>query len=57
MNLNYLDFEQPIAELQKKIDELRFVANGSEINIVDQIQQLGIVPSDDELAARTPKRG
>ncbi len=40
MNLNYLDFEQPIAELQKKIDELRFVANGSEINIADQIQQL-----------------
>jgi len=40
MNLNYLDFEQPIAELQKKIDELRFVANGSEINIADQIHQL-----------------
>src|SRR5689334_14236534 len=42
MNLNYLDFEQPIAELQKKIDELRFVANGSEINIADQIQQLEV---------------
>jgi acetyl-CoA carboxylase carboxyl transferase subunit alpha len=40
MNLNYLDFEQPIAEMQKKIDELRFVANGSEVNIADQIQQL-----------------
>jgi acetyl-CoA carboxylase carboxyl transferase subunit alpha len=40
MNLNYLDFEQPIAELQKKIDELRFVANGSEVNIADQIHQL-----------------
>jgi acetyl-CoA carboxylase carboxyl transferase subunit alpha len=40
MNLNYLDFEQPIAELQKKIDELRFVANGSEVNIADQITQL-----------------
>jgi acetyl-CoA carboxylase carboxyl transferase subunit alpha len=40
MNLNYLDFEQPIAELQKKIDELRFVANGSEVNIADQISQL-----------------
>jgi acetyl-CoA carboxylase carboxyl transferase subunit alpha len=40
MNLNYLDFEQPIAELQKKIDELRFVANGSEVNIADQIGQL-----------------
>ncbi|HUR39864.1 MAG TPA: acetyl-CoA carboxylase carboxyltransferase subunit alpha [Verrucomicrobiae bacterium] len=42
MNLNYLDFEQPIAELQKKIDELRFVANGSEINIADQISQLEV---------------
>ncbi len=40
MNLNYLDFEQPIAELQKKIDELRFVANGSEVDIADQITQL-----------------
>jgi acetyl-CoA carboxylase carboxyl transferase subunit alpha len=40
MNLNYLDFEQPIADLQRKIDELRFVANGSEVNIADQIQQL-----------------
>jgi acetyl-CoA carboxylase carboxyl transferase subunit alpha len=40
MNLNFLDFEQPIAELQKKIDELRFVANGSEVNIADQIRQL-----------------
>jgi len=42
MNLNYLDFEQPIAELQKKIDELRFVANGSEVNINEQIQQLEV---------------
>ena len=42
MNLNYLDFEQPIAELQKKIDELRFVANGSEVNIADQIRQLEV---------------
>ena len=42
MNLNYLDFEQPIAELQRKIDELRFVANGSEVNIADQIRQLEV---------------
>ncbi len=40
MNLNYLDFEQPIADLQKKIDELRFVADGSEVNIAEQIHQL-----------------
>ena len=42
MNLNFLDFEQPIAELQKKIDELRYVANGSEVNIADQIHQLEV---------------
>ena len=42
MNLNYLDFEQPIADLQRRIDELRFVANGSEVNIADQIRQLEV---------------
>jgi len=29
--VNYLDFEQPIADLQKKIDELRFMTGGSEL--------------------------
>ena len=33
MNLDYLDFEQPIAELESKIDELRLVGNDSDINI------------------------
>ena len=41
MNLNFLDFEQPIAELEAKIEELRFVGNDSEINISDEIQKLG----------------
>ena len=40
VNLNYLDFEQPIAELQKKIDDLRFAAEGSDVNIAEQIRQL-----------------
>jgi len=40
MNLNFLDFEQPIAELEAKIEELRFVDNDSEINISDEIQKL-----------------
>ena len=30
MNLNFLDFEQPIAELEAKIDELRYVGDDSE---------------------------
>ncbi len=40
MYLNYLDFEQPIAELQAKIDELRLVGKDSEINISDEISKL-----------------
>src|SRR5690242_3123440 len=40
MNLNYLDFEQPLADLQKKIDELRFVADGSEVNLSEEVRRL-----------------
>ena len=40
MNLNFLDFEQPIAELQQKIEELRYVADGSEVNLTEEIQKL-----------------
>ncbi|MDT8384300.1 MAG: acetyl-CoA carboxylase carboxyl transferase subunit alpha [Gammaproteobacteria bacterium] len=40
MNLNFLEFEQPIAELEAKIEELRYVGNDSEINISDEISRL-----------------
>ena len=40
MNPNYLDFEQPIAELEAKIEELRFVGDDSEINLGDEITKL-----------------
>lgn len=40
MDLNFLDFEQPIAELAAKIDELRHVGVGDEINISDEIARL-----------------
>ena len=40
MDLKFLDFEQPIAELEAKIDELRFVGDDSEINISDEIERL-----------------
>ena len=40
MNPNYLDFEQPIAELESKIDELRLVVGGSEINLSEEIDRL-----------------
>ncbi len=40
MNLNFLDFEQPIAELEAKIEELRYVGSDNEINISEEIQRL-----------------
>jgi len=40
MNLNYLDFEQPIAALQQKIEELRFATAGSEVNLSEEISLL-----------------
>jgi acetyl-CoA carboxylase carboxyl transferase subunit alpha len=42
MDLKFLDFEQPIAELEAKIDELRFVGDDSEVNINDEIARLKI---------------
>lgn len=40
MNPNYLDFEQPIADLEAKIEELRMVGNDTDINITDEINRL-----------------
>ena len=40
MDPNFLEFEQPIAELQAKISELRYVTDDSEINISDEITTL-----------------
>ncbi|OGT26009.1 MAG: acetyl-CoA carboxylase carboxyltransferase subunit alpha [Gammaproteobacteria bacterium RIFCSPLOWO2_02_FULL_42_14] len=40
MNLDYLDFEQPIAELEEKIEELRRVSTDQDINITDEINKL-----------------
>ncbi len=40
MPLSFLDFEQPIAELEAKIDELRFVSNDAEVNIGEEIARL-----------------
>lgn len=40
MNLNFLDFEQPIAELEAKIEELRYVGDDSEINLSEEILRL-----------------
>lgn len=40
MDLNFLDFEQPIAELEAKIKELRNVQSDNNINISDALKQL-----------------
>ena len=69
MNPNYLDFEQPIAELEMKIEELKSVVDDSEININDEIDRLkakshkltqsiynGLSPWDIVRVARHPLR-
>ena len=38
---NFLDFEQPIAELETKIEELRYVQTESAVDITEEIEQLG----------------
>ncbi|MFN3843554.1 MAG: acetyl-CoA carboxylase carboxyltransferase subunit alpha [Rehaibacterium terrae] len=48
MNPNFLDFEQPIAELEAKIQELRHASHGPAVNIEDEIQRL-----QEKLKART----
>src|SRR5262245_21342787 len=40
MDLNFLDFEQPIAELEAKIDELKFLGSDAEINIGEEVARL-----------------
>jgi len=40
MAVSFLDFEQPIAELEAKIEELRHVTSETEVNIQDEIGRL-----------------
>jgi acetyl-CoA carboxylase carboxyl transferase subunit alpha len=40
MQLNFLEFEKPIAELEAKIEELRHVGDDSAVNISEEIQRL-----------------
>ncbi|WPL17619.1 Acetyl-coenzyme A carboxylase carboxyl transferase subunit alpha [Thiorhodovibrio winogradskyi] len=40
MDLNFLEFEQPVAELAAKIEELRHVGDDNEINIAEEIEHL-----------------
>ncbi len=38
--MNFLEFEQPIAELQAKIEELRYVNDDSDLNVGEEISRL-----------------
>ncbi|MEM9314969.1 MAG: acetyl-CoA carboxylase carboxyltransferase subunit alpha [Pseudomonadota bacterium] len=40
MNPNYLDFEQPIADLEVKIEELQHVGSDAELNLSKEIDEL-----------------
>ena len=40
MKTNFLEFEQPIAELESKIDELRYVQDDSAVDISEEIERL-----------------
>ncbi len=40
MNPNYLDFEQPIADLEAKIEELQLVSADNDLNITEEISKL-----------------
>jgi acetyl-CoA carboxylase carboxyl transferase subunit alpha len=40
MAMNFLEFEQPIAELEAKIEELKFLGADSEVSITDEVRRL-----------------
>ena len=40
MALNFLEFEQPIAELEAKIEELKFLGTDASLNIAEEVKRL-----------------
>ncbi len=40
MAMNFLEFEQPIAELEAKIEELKFIGTDASVNITEEIKRL-----------------
>ena len=40
MKTTFLDFEQPVAELESKIEDLRFVQDDSAVDISEEIRRL-----------------
>ncbi len=39
-SMHFLEFEKPIAELESKIEELRHLADGGDLNIADEVKKL-----------------
>lgn len=57
MKTSFLDFEQPIAELEAKIEQLRFVQDDSAVDISEEIarlEQKGVQMTKDLYAKLTP---
>jgi acetyl-CoA carboxylase carboxyl transferase subunit alpha len=42
MALNFLEFEQPIAELEAKIEELKFLGSDASLNIAEEVKRLQV---------------
>ena len=40
MSRQFLEFEQPIEELKQKIEALRMVSDGHEVNLLEEIEKL-----------------
>ena len=40
MKTSFLDFEQPVADLESKIEDLRFVQDDSAVDISEEIRRL-----------------
>jgi acetyl-CoA carboxylase carboxyl transferase subunit alpha len=40
MAMNFLEFEQPIAELEAKIEELKFLTSDQSVNIAEEVKRL-----------------
>jgi acetyl-CoA carboxylase alpha subunit len=40
MAMNFLEFEQPIAELEAKIEELKFLTSDASVNIAEEVKRL-----------------
>ena len=43
MKTTFLEFEQPIADLEQKIEALRFAQEDSALDIADEVERFGLL--------------